>query len=235
MSAETFQLFDPANPHAQQLVKMGPPAGEAFGAMVLVHGRGATAQSMRWLYEAFRASDYLAVAPQAAGQSWYPHSFLSPISANQPYLDSALARLETLFRSLAEQGMPADKTVLAGFSQGACLALEYAARHPRRYGAIIGLSGGLIGPPGTPRRYPGLFAGTPVFLGGGDPDPHVPFERMEETAQVFRGMEAAVELRRYPGMGHGINEDELDAARQLVQRLGADGRSAASSLDPPGV
>jgi predicted esterase len=114
--------------------------------------------------------------------------------------------------------------MLLGFSQGACLTMEYVARHPRRYGAVMGLTGGLIGPPGTPREYPGSLAGTPVFLGTSDPDPHVPFERVKETQAVLSRMGAQVELRRYPGMPHTINEDELDACRALVQRVVADGK-----------
>jgi predicted esterase len=152
---------------------------------------------------------------------------MAPLDANQPYLDSALDRLDSLVTDLLERGISKERIVLLGFSQGACLTLEFVARHPRRYGAVIGLTGGLIGPPGTPRNYPGSLAGTPVFLGTGDPDPHVPFERMKETDATLRRMGATVELRRYPGMPHTINDDELDACRTLLQRVitpGPEGR-----------
>ena len=160
-----------------------------------------------------------ATGSQAAGHSWYPLSFLAPLEANQPFLDSALRRLETLVADLLARGVPSERIALLGFSQGACLSAEFAARHPRRYGAIMALTGGLIGPPGTAQDYPGSLAGTPAFLGGGDPDPHVPFERVQETAAVLTRMGAAVELRRYPGMPHTVNEEELEACRSLLRRL----------------
>jgi len=187
--------------------------------LVLVHGRGATAQSILSLYEELGVENISALAPQAAGQSWYPNSFLAPLEANQPYLDSALRRLESIVTDLLARGVPGERVALLGFSQGACLTLQFTARHPRRYGAVMGLTGGLIGPPGTPREYPGSLDGTPVFLGTSDPDPHVPFERVRETGTVLVRMGAEVELRRYPGMPHSINEDELDACRALLRRL----------------
>jgi predicted esterase len=135
-------------------------------------------------------------------------------------LDSALGRIDSLVAGLLARGISSERIVLLGFSQGACLVSEFVARHPRHYGAVIGLTGGLIGPPGTPRDYPGSLAGTPVFLGTSDPDPHVPFERVKETEAVFKRMGAKVELRRYPGMPHTINEDELDVCRELVRGVG---------------
>ncbi len=154
-----------------------------------------------------------------AGQTWYPRSFLAPLQSNQPYLDDSLAQLESLVNDLISRKLSAERIVVLGFSQGACLTVEFAARFPRRYGAIVGLTGGLIGPGGTPRNYPGKLAGTPVFLGASDPDPHVPFARVLETRDVLSSMGASVELRRYPGMGHTINQDELDMCRQLIMRL----------------
>jgi predicted esterase len=171
------------------------------------------------LHGELAAQNLTAIAPQAAGNTWYPHSFLAPLDANQPYLDSALGRLGSLVADLLARGIPSERIVVLGFSQGACLTLEFVARHARHYGAVIGLTGGLIGPPGTPRNYPGSLAGTPVFLGSSDPDPHVPFERVKETEAVLRRMGAKVELRRYPGMPHTINEDELDVCRKLLQRV----------------
>ena len=206
--------------HARQpVLSAGPPPERADGVLVLVHGRGATAQSILSLYEELGVENLSALAPQAAGQSWYPNSFLAPLEANQPYLDSALRRLESIVTDLLARGVPGERVALLGFSQGACLTLEFTARHPRRSGAVMGLTGGLIGPPGTPREYPGSLDGTPVFLGTSDPDPHVPFERVRETGTVLARMGAEVELRRYPGMPHSINEDELDACRALLRRL----------------
>src|SRR5688572_26657920 len=207
-----------ADPHAgQPVLTAGPRPETADGTIVLLHGRGGSAENMLSLYAALGDERFAALAPQAAGNSWYPQSFLAPLGANQPYLDSALRRVDSLVAALLARGVPADRVVLVGFSQGACLTSEFVARHPHRYGAVIGLTGGLVGPPGTPRDYRGSLDDTPVFLGTSDPDPHVPFERVQETADVLRRMGAKVELRRYPGMPHTINQDELDAARALLQ------------------
>jgi predicted esterase len=214
------QPGDRPDPHAGQPTRAAGPAPEqAVATLMLVHGRGATAESILSLHAELGLEGLAALAPQAAGYSWYPHSFLAPLEANQPFLDSALRRLESLVVDLLARGVPAARIALLGFSQGACLTLEFAARHPRRYGAVMGLTGGLIGPPGTPREYPGSLSGTPVFLGTSDPDPHVPFERVRETEGVLARMGAAVELRRYPGMPHTINEDELEACRMLLERV----------------
>jgi predicted esterase len=186
---------------------------------VLLHGRGAGAGDILSLYAGLGLRGLAALAPQAAGNTWYPDSFLAPLEANQPYLDSALRRIESIVADLLARGVPGDRIALLGFSQGACLTLEHAARHPRRYGGVIGLTGGLIGPPGTPRDYPGSLDGTPVFLGAGDPDPHVPFARVRETEEVLTRMGAVVEVRRYPDMPHTINQDELDATRSLLERI----------------
>jgi predicted esterase len=152
--------------------------------------------------------------PDPEAGRWYPHSFLAPIEDNQPYLDASLALIGSVVSKL-----PGEQTALLGFSQGACLTLEFVARNPRRYGAVIGLTGGLIGPPGTVFEHTGSLSGTPVFLGTSDPDPHVPFSRVQETQAALTRMGSQVELRRYPGMPHTINEDELDACRQLIQNI----------------
>jgi phospholipase/carboxylesterase len=208
------------DPHADQpILTAGPEPEEAAATLILVHGRGATAESILSLYAELGLEGVAALAPQAAGYTWYPHSFLAPLEANQPFLDSALRRLESLVADLLGCGVPSARVALLGFSQGACLTLEFTARHPRRYGAVMGLTGGLIGPPGTLRDYPGQLGDTPAFLGSGDPDPHVPFERVRETATVLTRMGAVVELRRYPGMPHTINADELDACRRLLERI----------------
>jgi predicted esterase len=153
------------------------------------------------------------------GSTWYPLSFLAPLEENQPFLNSALDRLELLVAGLLTRGIRSEQLALLGFSQGACLTLEFIVRHPRPYGAVMGLTGGLIGPPGMPRNYSGSLTNTPVFLGTSDSDPHVPFERVRESAQVLTRMGAMVELRRYPGMPHTVNEDELETCRILLRRL----------------
>jgi predicted esterase len=158
-------------------------------------------------------------APEAAGSTWYPLSFIAPLEANEPHLSSALALLGAVVAELEDRGVPAERQLLLGFSQGGCLALEYAVRNARRYGAIVGLSAGLIGPPSTRWDFGGDLEGTPLFLGCGDPDPHIPRERLEESARVLRERGAEVDLRVYPGLGHTINRDELRAARALLEAL----------------
>ncbi|MBW8875107.1 MAG: dienelactone hydrolase family protein [Acidobacteria bacterium] len=215
-------------PHqGQPLARAGRPVAGAAAAMVMVHGRGATAESILTLADEFGRDDFAYVAPQAAGWSWYPYSFMAPMQQNEPGLSSGLARIGEVVARLEADGMPAERIVLLGFSQGACLSLEFAARNPRRYGAVIGLSGGLIGPPGTPRNYPGSLAGTPVFLGCSDRDPHIPRERVDETAEVLKAMGGEVTERIYPAMGHTVNQDELDHVRRLLDGVAAADSSAA--------
>src|SRR3954451_18473681 len=176
MTTSRGQPRDPPDPHSgQTALGVGPTPEAAAATLVLVHGRGGSAEDILSLYTELRLPDLAALAPQAVGNSWYPNSFLAPLEANQPYLDSALRRIESIVADLLARGVPSDRIAILGFSQAACLTLEFIARHPRRFGAMIGLTGGLIGPPGTPRDYPGSLDGTPVFLGTSDPDAHVPF------------------------------------------------------------
>jgi predicted esterase len=208
---------DTRDPHAAgHVLRQGPPTEDARLAVILVHGRGGSAEDMLGLADELRTSDVAYLAPQAAGHTWYPYSFLAPIAQNEPGLSSALALLARVIDELGGEGIRPERVALAGFSQGACLALEFAARHARQYAAVIGLSGGVIGPPGTARTYTGSFAGTPVFLGCSDIDPHIPVERVRETAEICRQLGATVDERIYPGMGHTINRDELDAVRTLL-------------------
>ena len=205
-------------PHAAQTPLIaGVPGDEATGALILVHGRGGSAEDIVGLADALGRNDLAVVAPRAAGHTWYPQSFLAPVSANEPGRSSGLSVLESIVQRLAASGVPSEKVILAGFSQGACLALEFAARHPRRYGAVAALTGGLIGPPGSLGGYEGSLAGTPVFLGSGDPDPHVPWARVEETAAILGELGAQVELERYPGRPHTISRDELLRFESLVE------------------
>ena len=207
------------DPHASQpILHAGPTPESADATLLLVHGRGADAQGMLDLYTALDLPRLAALAPQAAGHTWYPHSFLAKIESNQPYLDSALRPHRNPSSTTSSPATSPPTPSPSSASPRACLTLEFAARNPRPYGAITGLTGGLIGPP-APRNYPGSFDGTPVFLGSRDPDPHVPFPRVTETDGVLTKMHAAVELRRYPNQPHAINQDEFDATRTLLQRL----------------
>ena len=206
-------------PHSgQPVLRRGPASDPARLAVILVHGRGDSASGILGLVDEFDAPDVMWMAPQAAGNTWYPYSFLAPMEQNEPGLTSGLSVIGDLVEQLEAEGIGADRVVLMGFSQGACLAQEFAARHARRYHAIIGLSGGLIGPPGTPREYVGSFDGTPVFLGCSDVDPHIPVDRVHESASVFARMGAVVDKRIYPRMGHTINRDEIQAAGTLLER-----------------
>lgn len=208
------------DPHRNAVVlTAGAALGQADAAMILVHGRGASADDILTLAPELNRPDFAYLAPQAAGSTWYPYSFLVPTAQNEPYLSSALARLGAVLAHVEAAGLPPQRVMLLGFSQGACLALEYAARHARRYGGLVGLSGGLIGPDGAPRDYAGSLDGTPIFLGCSDVDFHIPKERVIESADVLRRLGGAVDARLYPGMGHTINEDELEAVRQMMAAL----------------
>jgi phospholipase/carboxylesterase len=197
----------------------GVPAEDATGAVVMVHGRGATAESILAMAEEIPVEGIAYVAPQAARRTWYPGSFLDPVERNEPGRSSGLGRIAGVLEALAAAGVPAERTVLMGFSQGACLATEFVARNPRRYGGVAALSGGLIGQAIDPAAYEGSVDGTPVFLGCSDVDPHIPEERVHETAEVFERLDGDVTERIYPGMGHTVNRDELEHVRELVQGL----------------
>lgn len=206
-----------SDPHAGQPVRrLGASLKDARLVAIMLHGRGASAEDILGLAHQFSASDIAYVAPQAAGSTWYPYAFLAPIAQNEPWLGSALRVIAGLVEDFAGQAVPAERIVLMGFSQGACLTLEFAARHAQRYAAVVAFTGGLIGPPGAPRDYAGDFAGTPVFIGSSDVDPHVPLQRVHESTAVFRRMGATVDERIYPRMGHTINSDELQAADALL-------------------
>ena len=198
------------------LAAAGKPLAEARGAVILIHGRGASAESILELAAYLPQPDLAWLAPQAADSTWYPYSFLAPLEKNEPYLSSALARVAEVVALAEAAGLPPERIFLGGFSQGACLASEFVARNARRYGGLIAFSGGLIGPDGTPRDYAGSLSGMPVFIGCSDVDPHIPLGRVHETAAVLARMGAAVDSRIYPRMGHTINQDEMDAATALL-------------------
>lgn len=201
--------------HGQRVLEAGEPLQSARAAMVMLHGRGATAEDILTIASEVQAPGWAFLAPQAQGNTWYPNPFTAPLESNEPHLTAALDSVTRLVERV-EARIPAQRIVLLGFSQGACLALEWSARHARRYGSIIGLSGGLIGPEGTPRDYPGGFDATPVFLGCSDIDPHIPMQRVVESGEVLKRMGGEVTVRFYPGMGHLVGVEEINTIRELM-------------------
>lgn len=209
-------------PHqGQPVMTTGRALQDARAAVILVHGRGGSAEDILNLSQQFNLSAFAYVAPQAQGHTWYPESFLAPLDRNEPGLSSGLQMIDDVVATLGEQGIAPEHIVIGGFSQGACLALEYVARNARRYGGVFAFSGGLIGPDGTPRDYPGTLDGTPIFIGCSDVDGHIPLRRVEESAEILAGHGAKVDKRIYPGMGHTINEDEISAVQKMLQDVAA--------------
>jgi predicted esterase len=207
-------------PHRDaEVLAAGADVSEARAAVVLCHGRGATAGDILALGGELETAGAVFMAPQAAGLTWYPYRFLAPLRDNEPHLSSALALLGAIVGELDRRGIPADRQVLLGFSQGGCLALEFAGRNARRWGGVVGLSAGLIGPPGRSWDFPGSLAGTPVFLGCSDLDPHVPRERVEESARELARIGGAVDTRIYPGLGHTVNRDELARVQAILDGI----------------
>ncbi len=184
--------------------------------MVLVHGRGDSAEGILTLADKLDQGGFAYLAPQAAGSTWYPKSFRAPLEENEPWLSSALAAVGDVVETIERAGIPADRILLLGFSQGACLTLEFVVRNPRRYGGVAGLTGAVIGPDEMERHPSGGLAGGSVFLGCGDPDPHIPRHRVDETEALLVAMEARVTKRIYPGLGHSVNEDEIEFVRRMM-------------------
>ena len=208
------------DPHRNQpVLESGQPLKSAKAAVVLAHGRGASATDILSLADELGPPGFAYLAPEAAGHTWYPHSFLAPVAQNQPWLNSALSFLGKVVARAVAAGVPLQKVAILGFSQGACLATEFVARNAARYGGLIAFTGGLIGPLGTQFNYSGDLAGTPCFFGAGDPDPHVPWVRVKESASVFSALGGVVTLRRYPGLPHTISQDEIQHAKQQLSRL----------------
>jgi predicted esterase len=204
-------------PHqGQPVLHEGEPLDRAKAAMVMLHGRGASAQDIFELVPELKQPGFAYLAPQAAGNTWYPNSFLAPIVSNEPALSSALLSIENILAQLREVAIPLERTIILGFSQGACLSLEFVARNAKRYGGVVGLSGGLIGPDGTPRDYADSLERTPVFLGCSDKDPHVPKERVEFTAAIMQKLSGNVTLKLYPNLAHTVNSDEIRTIRAMM-------------------
>lgn len=201
------------------LLRAGSAASRARGVVLLIHGRGATAESMLPLGDAIAMPELCYVAPQADGYTWYPQSFMAPTAVNEPHLTRALDRVAAIIADILGAGVPLESFAIVGFSQGACVTSETVLRNPRSYGFVGVLSGGAIGPVGTPRDYSGTLAGASIFLGCSDQDPHIPLARVKETTEVFRRMGALVTERIYPGSAHGINNDEVVHLRAGLARL----------------
>jgi predicted esterase len=197
---------------------LGKHLGEAQVAMILAHGRGADARGMQILADELPHPAMVYLAPQAAGNTWYPYRFLESPERNEPHLSSALAVLAHLVEIVEQTGIASSKVFLAGFSQGACLVAEFAARNPRRYAGLLIFSGALIGPPGISRQPSGSLAGTPVLLGCSDNDPHIPLALVQSSAQFFRDSGAVVSEQILPGIGHTIVPAEIESANQIISR-----------------
>jgi len=212
-----------SGPHAgAPVAQVGAPLGEGSGVVLMIHGRGASPQSILSLSHVLDRPDFTYLAPGAVGSTWYPYSFLSERTQNEPYLSSALSLVGSVVTSLVEEAeVPAHKIVLLGFSQGACLSSEWVYRNPQRYGGLIVYSGGLIGPLGTVFSGAGSLDGTPVFLGCSDVDSHIPEARVQETAVALDALGAAVTARIYPGMGHLVNEDEIAEGQRILDQVAA--------------
>ena len=218
-NSKVIQMISESNtdPHAEGSILTGGAAiQEASTAIILLHGRGGSATEMIALGQEIALRGMALLAPQAADHAWYPQSFLAPVGANQPWLGSAMKKIWELITLCIESSIPARQIAMLGFSQGACLATEFVARHPQRYGGVVSLTGGLVGPLGSDLSHPGSLEGTPVLLSSGDPDPYIPWVRVEETKQQLRLMDARVELRRYPGRPHTVLSEELDVAQKFL-------------------
>jgi predicted esterase len=209
----------PARLEAPDLAWRGAPISRAKGVILALHGRGASAAGILDLADHLAMADFTYLAPQAAGGSWYPLSFMAPMERNEPHLGASLSNVDGLLTAIEQAGFSPGQIGLMGFSQGACLALESAIRRPKQYGAVLGFAGGLIGPPGTQWTEAGPLEGSPVLLACGDADHHIPVSRVLESEQVFSARGALVSLRIYPGFGHGINDDGIGQARRILKAM----------------
>lgn len=202
--------------HKKQIITAGTPLDKASGALVLLHGRGGTAGNIISLAGEFNLNNIAVLAPQASNNSWYPYSFMAPVEENQPALGSALEIIGETVNDIIAAGIPAEKIWFAGFSQGACLTLEYVARNAQRYGGVIAFTGGLIGQQLTTNNYKGDFKHTPILITTGNPDPHVPLTRVDESVEVLKNLGADVTLKVYNGRPHTITMPEIELANQLI-------------------
>ena len=204
------------NKHKKELVTVGVPIETADKILIMTHGRGATATDILSVAQYLNVKDFAIIAPQATNYTWYPYSFLVPRQQNEPWLSSAIELLDEIVKDLEKAGKISSQIYFSGFSQGACLAVEYATRRARQWGGVAAFTGGLIGDTLKENEYEGNFGGTPVFLGSADPDPHVPVERVNDTARIMTRMNASVTKVIYPNMGHTISGDEISKANELI-------------------
>lgn len=201
--------------HTKQLTEVGRPLSKASKALIMIHGRGANAGGILSLRNEFALEEFYIVAPQATNSTWYPLSFMAPIQQNEPWLSSALSLLQGIVRDINDAGIESQKIYLMGFSQGACLTLEFATRNSQKWGGVIAYTGGLIGDKIYTENYQGDFNRTKVFIGNSDIDPHVPLARTEESRDLMKKLGAEVTLKIYPSMPHTINEDEIETVSRL--------------------
>jgi len=202
--------------HTKNIIAAGRPLSQADKALILVHGRGGRAGDILFLADELNVGDYALLAPQATDNSWYPYSFLMPPTQNEPWLSSALDVLKQLVADIKAAGISPENIYFLGFSQGACLTLEFVTRNATRYGGVAAFTGGLIGDRIYPENYTGDFGGTPIFIGTSDPDPHVPVPRVHATTKILQDMNASVTEEVYPLMGHTISQQEIDRANDLI-------------------
>jgi len=197
-------------------ISAGTPAKQAKTALVMLHGRGGAAGDMIRLAKLFNLTDVALYAPQATNNSWYPYSFMAPEKQNQPALDSAIDAIDSLVKQAVADGIPTEKIYFVGFSQGACLTLEYVGRKAQRYGGAVAFTGGLIGQELITERYKGDFDGTPVLISTSNPDPHVPLSRVEETVKVLQKLGGDITLKVYEGKPHTITQPEIELANEVI-------------------
>ena len=202
--------------HQKNIIVAGKSLKEAKKVLVMIHGRGAKAENILSIASHLNVNDYALLAPQATNNTWYPYSFLTPPAQNEPWLSSALSLLGEIVTDIDAQGIASHDIYFLGFSQGACLTLEFTARNARKYGGIVAFTGGLIGDKIYPENYTGDFENTPVFIGTSDPDPHVPVERVHATVDIMQSMNAIVTEKVYNNMGHTISKDEILIANSLI-------------------
>ncbi len=202
--------------HSKKITTAGKKLSDAKKALIMIHGRGGSAEDILSLAGHLQVNDFALLAPQATNNIWYPYSFMAPISQNEPWLSSALSLIEEVLNDVIAQGISEENIYFTGFSQGACLTLEFVARNATRFGGVAAFTGGLIGDRIYPENFKGDFKNTPIFIGSSNPDPHVPVERVYATANILKGMNASVTEKIYENMGHTIMQDEIDLANKLV-------------------
>ena len=204
--------------HTKQMITAGVSLDKAGKALIMIHGRGANAEDILSLAEHLEVNDFALVALQATNNTWYPYSFVAPVAQNEPWLSSALSVIKEVVADINAQGIADENIYFLGFSQGACLSLEYVARHATRYGGVIAFSGGLIGDKIYPENYTGNFDGTPLFIGSSNPDFHIPVPRVYASANILKDMGADVTEKLYDNMGHTINGEELNYANAILNK-----------------